>query len=130
VPVPPVDVAVAEPVEPPLHATLVCDDIEAATTVGCVIALEAVCVHPLASVTVTVYVPTARPVAVALVLALFQVYVYGETPPDGTAVNVPLASPLHVTVTLVKVGITIAVGCVIVTLAVDVQPFASVAVTP
>ena len=54
---------------------------------------------------------------------------YGETPPEGTAVNVPLARPLHVTVTLVKVGITIALGWVIVALAVEVQPFEPVTVT-
>ena len=34
---------------------------------GCVMLAVAVVVHPFASVTVTVYVPAARPVAVAVV---------------------------------------------------------------
>lgn len=67
---PPVAVTPALPV-PPLH-NIPC--ITAAVHVsadGCVIVTLAVFVQPLLSVTVTVYVPAARPVAVAVV-ALFD----------------------------------------------------------
>ena len=72
VPVPPVEVAVAEPLAPPLHNTFVCAEIDADTAVGCVIVTVADAVHPLASVAVTVYAPAANPVAVAPVAPLLQ----------------------------------------------------------
>ena len=43
------------------------DEVAVVNTTGCVIVVEAVTVHAFLSVTVTVYVPTERPVAVAFV---------------------------------------------------------------
>src|SRR6185437_80675 len=63
---------------------------------GCVIIAEAVAVHPLASVTVTVYVPALRLLAVALVPPLgVHAKVYGTVPPKGFAVAEPVLPPLH-----------------------------------
>ena len=65
---PPVAVTVAEPVAPPKQSTFVCAVIVAANAAaGSVMVTVAVVVHPPASVTVTVYVPAARPVAVLTV---------------------------------------------------------------
>ena len=50
-------------------------------------------------------------------------------PPAGVAVAVPVAPPKHATLTWVVVTVSAAAGCVIVTLAVAVQRFASVTVT-
>ena len=61
--VPPPAVAVAEPVDAPLQLTLVCEVIDAVNTVGSVIVAEVVFVHPLLSVTVTVYIPDVKPTA-------------------------------------------------------------------
>jgi hypothetical protein len=64
--VPPLPAAVADPVLAPKHSTLVCTGTDAVRAdAGWVIVVVAVAVHPLASVTVTVYVFAARPVAVA-----------------------------------------------------------------
>jgi hypothetical protein len=64
-PVPPVPAAVADPFAPPKQDTLVLVLIVTDTAVaGCVITAVAVLVQLFASVTVTVYVPAARPVAV------------------------------------------------------------------
>ena len=65
VPVPPVAEAVAEPSLPPLQLTFVGVPMEATTAVGSVIVTDSVSVHPLASVTVTVYVPAVKLDAVA-----------------------------------------------------------------
>ena len=61
----------AVPLDPPLQDTFVCAAVAVLIAVGCVIVKFLVAVHPLASVTVTVYVPALNPVAVAAV------------PPDG-----------------------------------------------
>ena len=53
-PVPPVELAVAEPLEPPKQETLVEEAMEATKAAGCKISATAVAVHPLESVTVTV----------------------------------------------------------------------------
>ena len=50
-------------------------------------------------------------------------------PPEGLAVKVPSLSPKQETRTLLKVGMTIFVGCVRVTLAVSVHPALLVTVT-
>ena len=52
-------------------------------TGGCVIVTDAVLVHPLLSVTVTVYVPAPRPLAVGVVCTgvVFQLYVKPADPP-------------------------------------------------
>ena len=71
VPLPPATIAVALPVLPPLQNTFTCDVVTAMLLVGAVINTLALCdtVHPLLSVTVTVYVPGVadKPVAVAVV---------------------------------------------------------------
>ena len=64
--VPPVAVEEAVPVFPPPHFTGVFDTFTSSTG-GCVIVVEALCEQPLASVTVSVYVPADKPVALALV---------------------------------------------------------------
>jgi len=58
--------AVAEPFDPPLQETETEVGMEAVTAVGCVIVTLAVAVHKLASETVTVKVPAANPVFVAV----------------------------------------------------------------
>ena len=65
--VPPPAVTVALPLLPPLHVTGEEAVITAVNTGGCVIVVDAVILHPFASFTVTVYVPTERLLAVALV---------------------------------------------------------------
>ena len=64
-PVPPVALTVAAPVEPPKHATLVCAEAVALkAAAGWEMVKLWVAVHELASVTVTVYVPAAKLLAV------------------------------------------------------------------
>ena len=65
-PLPPAGVTVAVPLLPPLQETGVDDD-DAVRTAGSLTVADAVAVQPLMSVTVTEYVPAARPVAVAVV---------------------------------------------------------------
>ena len=62
-------VTVAVPFVPPLQLMFVCAVIDADNAVGCVIVALVVFVHPLASVTVTVYVEALKPVAVTVVCA-------------------------------------------------------------
>lgn len=64
---PPAGVTVAVPLLNPLHVTFVEDDIEEVSCVGWVIVTEDTDVHKLASLTVTVYVPIDKPVAVDVV---------------------------------------------------------------
>ena len=87
----------------------------------------AVTVQPAASVTVNVYDPGARPVAVAFVVVLLQLYVYGDVPPAGDDAIDPLLK-LHVA----SVGVKVTVGGVVVVKVVDavaVHPMLSVIVT-
>ncbi len=69
----------------------------------------------MASVTVHVYVPAVKLVAVWVVLPFDQKYVYGGVPPLGLAVAVPLFHPLQLTLVEVVDVIVKAVGCDIVT---------------
>jgi hypothetical protein len=97
---------------------------------GCPITVDAVAVQPFLSVTVTVYVPAVRLVAVALVPPLgAHEYVYGTVPPPAVTVAPPVAPPLHLTLVVELIEAVRTVGCVIVTAAVAVQPFLSVTVT-
>ena len=64
-PVPPVADAVAAPSLAPLQLVFVGVPIAATRAVGSVTVTDSVSVHPLASVTVTVYVPAVKPDAVA-----------------------------------------------------------------
>src|SRR6185503_19629748 len=60
-PTPPAAVITTDPVDPPLHATLVCVNV-ALNTGGSVIVTFTVFVHPLASVTVNTCAPAFNPV--------------------------------------------------------------------
>ena len=70
--VPPVPLAVAVPSLPPLQLTFVFATVDAANTAGSVMVTLEVVVQELASDTVTVYVPAATPVILAVVAALDQ----------------------------------------------------------
>jgi hypothetical protein len=69
-----------------------------------------------ASVTVTVYVPAANAVAVAVVCAgvVFHEYVYAPVPPVAAAVAEPAAAPKHALFVDAEIDATRAAGCVIV----------------
>ena len=91
---------------------------------------EAVSVQLLLSVTVTVYEPAERPLAVAAVCTglVFQEYVFPPLPPDTVTVAVPFEPPLQETDVADMVAAS-AAGCEIVAVAVFEQPLASVTVT-
>jgi hypothetical protein len=97
-----------------------------------VIVTGTVVVQPLASLTVIVVPPAARPLNVPLawnVTPSFE-YVYGDVPPEPLTVTLPVELPKQRTfVCNPTLAVSAAVGCVIVTNLVAVQPFASVTVT-
>ncbi len=98
---------------------------------GCVIVTQATLRQLLASLTVTQCCPAGKPVLVAVVFPFAHRNVYGAVPPLPEAVAEPVDCPKQLTFTIVPeliVAVT-AVGCVIVTDAVAVQPLASVVVT-
>ncbi len=91
--------------------------------------VEQVVVQPLLSVTVTVYVPALKLLIVAVVLigVVFHAYVYGNDPPLGSTVALPLLTPQSGFEPLtVHVGLGVVF---IVVLHVVVQPKLSVTVT-
>ena len=92
-----------------------------------VIVALVVAVHPLASVTVTVYVPAATLLRSCVAAALLHVYVYPAVPPFTVKSIEPLLLPQVVFVCVVDNAR--GVGWVIVTLVVAVHPFKSVTVT-
>ena len=130
-PVPPVEDAVAAPVELPKQSTLVCDPmLTFNAAAGCDIVTEAIDVQPLASVPVTVYVPAARPVFAAVVVPLDHKNPTAPVPPVELAVAAPVELPKQRTlVGAPTLTLSAAAGWVIVTEATEVQPFASVPVT-
>ena len=69
---PPVTLAVADPSLPPLQLTAVFTTELATKAVGSVMVTLDVFVHEFASVMVTVYVPAATPVMLAVVAALLH----------------------------------------------------------
>ena len=116
------------PVLPPLHFTLVTELIETVSPPVLLTMAVAVTVHAFASVTVTVYDPALKPVAVALVCPPgAHAYVYGVVPPPAVAVALPLLLPQEAGI--VEVLTVNTAGWVIVAEAVFVQLFASVTVT-
>ncbi len=117
----------ADPVEPPKHATFVGDVMETVTAVAAFMVVVAVAVQPLASVAVTVYVPAAKDEIVVPVPPVLQAKVMAPVPPAPDAVADPVP-PLHEGCVGVTLTVT-AVGCVTTAVAVAVQPLASVAVT-
>jgi pyridoxal biosynthesis lyase PdxS len=121
--------AVAPPVDPPLHNTLVVEGIEIVSGVGCVIVAVVDVVHPFASVAVTVYVPEFRLLIVAVVAPVFHKYEYPPVPLDANEVAEPVEAPLHNTFVVKGIDNVKRFGCVIVAVVDIVHPFASVAVT-
>ena len=129
-PAPPPAVTVAEPFVPPKQETFVVAVIFAVTCVGCEIVVVAVCVHPPASVTSTVYVPTPNPVAVAPVPPEgVQLYVYPPEPPLAVTVADPFVPPKQETFVVAVIFAVGAPALAMVVVAVRVHPFASVTVT-
>jgi hypothetical protein len=100
---------------PPLHKIAVAVAV-AVIIEGSVIVTVVVAVHPLASVTMYVYVPACS--------VNVPVPVYGDVPPVAVTVIVEL-SPLHKITVAVAVAVIIE-GSVIVTVVVAVHPLASV----
>ena len=84
------------PLDPALQDTAV-TDVLAASTVGSVMVTVLVSEQPLLSVTVTVYVPAARPVLSSVVTPLPQLYVYGAVPPVTVRSTEPVAFPKQAT---------------------------------
>ena len=135
--VPPPTFAVTLPLVDPKQ--LICDPllllVTAAVTVtalaGWVIVTQATLRQLFASLTVTQCCPAANPVLVAVVVPFAQRKVYGAVPPEPATVADPVDCPKQFTFTTVPelmVAVT-ALGCVKVTFAVAIQPFASVVVT-
>ena len=135
--VPPEPATVAEPVDWPKQFTFttVPELIVAVTALGSVKVTFAVAVQPLASVVVTRYVPAAKPLSVCVVPVVDHAKPYGLTPPAGFAVRDPSDEPKQLICAPLKFDVTLAVvvcavaGCVIVNVAVAVQPLASLTVT-
>ena len=117
----------AFPDAPPEHSTP-SEVISAARGPGCVMLTLAVAGQPFASVTVTPYSPAGTPVSVGPVAPVDQRKAYGPVPPCGTTVALPDAPPKHSTPSE-AISAARGPGCVMLTLAVAGQPFASVTVT-
>src|SRR6185312_3244777 len=97
------------------------------SAVGCVIITCCVLIQLLASVIVTVYVPAAKPVAVAAVPPLGdQLYVLVPVPPLAVMVAEPFVPPLQLTLVCDDTLDVSAAGSVMVTCCVLVQLLASV----
>jgi hypothetical protein len=122
---------VAVPVELPKQFTSAWLVVTVSAAAGSVIKAVAVVVQPLLSVTVTVYRPAGRAVAVMAVCIgeLFHEYVYGAVPPAGIAVAVPVELPKQFTLVWLVVAVSAAAGWVTVAFAVVVHPLLSVTVT-
>jgi hypothetical protein len=78
---------------PPLHDTAVTDVLAASAAAGCVITTEVKVEQPLASVTVTLYVPADKLDKSSLVEPLDHRYVYAVVPPDTLRLAAPVALP-------------------------------------
>jgi hypothetical protein len=81
------------------------------------------------SVTVTLYVPAARPVLSSVVMPLPQLYEYGAVPPLAVRLAAPVILPKQSTFVPVIEAESREAGCVMVTDNVAVHPRASVTVT-
>jgi hypothetical protein len=104
----------------------VVDDVNA---VGSVTVDVAVVEQPLASVTVTVYVPATKLLFVAVVVPFDHAYVYAGVPPFAATATSPFEPPLINTFAFTVDVETNIVGSVMITEFVDVAPLASVDVT-
>jgi hypothetical protein len=130
--VPPTTVRLILPLLAPAQVAFTLVAVADSATAGSVIVTVAVLVHNFASVTVTVYGPAAKPVAVAVVAVLGDdhAYEYGAVPPAALTVAEPVESPLQSTFVLAVMAEVKTAGSVTVAVAVAVlvQLFASVAV--
>lgn len=127
--VPPFTVTLIAPLfKPHVAGVTTCVIVNAA---GWVTVPQTVAVQPLPSVTVTQYVPGARPIrsfTLFVPAMCAQSYVNGAVPPTIVSDNVPVFVPKHNAA--VGVAVTVGgVGSVKVQLAVLVQPALSVTVT-
>jgi hypothetical protein len=137
--IPPTGVDVVAPSDEPKQ--LICEplkfDVTLAVVVwavdGCVIVTVLVAEQPLASLTVTVNGPAAKPVAVCVncVGVVLQLKLYAPVPPAPLAVAVPVDCPKQSTFVTPAPGIVTvtADGAVMVVVDVAVQPRLSVTVT-
>lgn len=126
---PPVTAALASPSQALLQETSVWVEV---TTSGAGSVMLNVCVatQPFASVTVAVYVPAARPLAVAAVPPLGdQAYEYAGVPPVTVTVAEPVLPPLQATFVCAPVLASAEAGCVMLKVCEERQPLASVIVT-
>ena len=82
---------------PPLHNIGVVTELLACNKVGSVMVILDEILHPLASLTVTVYVPGLRLFTLEVVALLLQEYEYGRVPPVTLILPLPLFAPLQVT---------------------------------
>jgi hypothetical protein len=130
--VPPTTVRLILPLLTPAQVAFTLVAVADSATAGSVMIAVAVLIHPFASVTVTVYVPAAKPVAVAVVCAglEFHAYEYGAVPPAALTVAEPVVPFLQSTLVLAVMAEVKTAGSVTVAVAVAVlvQLFASVAV--
>ena len=125
-PAPPEPFTVAEPVFVPKQLTLACDTTIIDGPPEVVIFATAVTVHPFASVTVTVLPPAAKFETPAVVPPLgVHEYVYAVVPPLAVTVAPPVLAPQPAAVVAEITALKAAVGCVIITVPVPVQRFAS-----
>ena len=127
--VPPLTVKSILPVAFPLHNTFTCVVINAKATAGWVIVTDIVSVQPFVSVTTTVYVPIPMFCKSCVVAPVFHAYVYGDVPPVGVKLMLPVVSPWHSTFTWDVAKVSGNCGCVIVRVMESIHPFASVTIT-
>src|SRR5215467_7403108 len=107
--VPPATVRSIEPVDAPLQFALTCVSVNTITA-GWVIPIPfTVCLHPSASVTVTLYVPAGMLVRSWVVAPLLHAYVNGAVPPATVRSIDPVDAPLQFALTCVSVN-TMAAG--------------------
>jgi hypothetical protein len=129
--VPPEATTKADPSLKPLQLTLVVAPSTASNSDGCVIFTVNVAEQPLASVAVTLYAPSIKPVTEAEVIPLFHRYVIVPVPPLALTTAEPFDPPKQLTSTGIEAVVTVtALGCVIVVEEeAEAQPFASYTVT-
>ena len=125
---PPLGLAVIDPVLPPLQPILLINGAPNTNAVGWVTVSYCTTLQLLASLTVTLSIPADKLLMVFVVLPLFQLYTYGPVVPVVVNTILPSLNPLHVT--SVIAGLTVNTGETVTTAeALAVQALALVAVT-
>src|SRR5678815_4798945 len=102
--VPPATVRSIDPVDAPLQFASTCVSDNTMAAGSAITILFSVCVHPPASVTVTLYVPAGIPVTSCVVAPLFHAYVNGPVPPVTERSIEPVDAPLQFALTCVSVN--------------------------